>query len=203
MLSKNIINNALCYIDLNKSSTSEMVSDILIENNIKISSQLATILLSGIVLDTNNFILKTTKNTFLVAYKLVEFGASTADVQYLLKQDIKAYKMRQKIIVDFMIIDKNIAVSVGNSKLFYRKEDLAKVADTLLQFNNIETSFAIGRINKDYVGVSGRSNNYMNVGLILEKIGGGGNLYEGAANLLEKNPKKVKEKLIKVLKGDE
>ena len=155
--------------------------------------------MSGIVLDTNNFILKSTKKTFYNSYFLLNKGASTIEVQYLLKQDLNKFITRQKMLTN-VIIKNNIAIACGVEKELYRREDLAKIADTLLLFNNISSSFVIAYLEKDVVGISGRNLNKVNVGEILTKLGGGGNEYEAACNIKGKNIKEVKKELIEILK---
>ena len=88
-------------IDNTASSTCEMITNLIEEYNSSIDPYYATLLLSGIVLDTNNFTLKTNNETYYSAYYLSCLGASTTKVQYLLKQDLKDYMERQKLIPMF------------------------------------------------------------------------------------------------------
>lgn len=169
----------LVIIDTKSSSACEMVSDFLFKNRIALDADLATYLLSGIVLDTNNYVVKSTNNTFKISYLLTGIGASSKKVQYLLKQDLGEYIERQKVITNVKIIGK-IAYTKGLHKVIYKREDLAKIADTLLFFNKIEASFVMGRISSDEVGISARSMGNINVGKIMEKLGGGGSVQEAA-----------------------
>lgn len=187
------------FVDTVYSSTCEIVTELLRSFKINLTPNEATVILSGIVLDTNNFILKSTKRTFYNSYFLLNKGAFTIEVQYLLKQDLNKFITRQKMLTNVTIID-NIAIACGVEKELYRREDLAKIADTLLLFNNIETSFVIASLEKNEVGISARSLNKVNVGKILTKLGGGGNEYEGACKIKEKSIKEVKKELISVLK---
>lgn len=195
-LNESSIDKGLIIVDENTSSTCEMLGEFLTSSNIEISEDTATILLSGIVLDTNNFVLKTTANTYKVSYLLAEKGADPNYVQYLLKQDIKNYIERQKVITNVKIIKKSIALSCANSKVRYRREDLAKIADTILQFDKVESSFVIGKLDNNDIGISARSIGTINVGEILEKLGGGGDEHEAGARLEKTSIKKV-EKLLK------
>lgn len=191
------INNI--FNDSNYSSTCEIITELLRSFKINLTPKEATVILSGIVLDTNNFILKSTKKTFYNSYFLLNKGASTIEVQYLLKQDLNKFITRQKMLTN-VIIKNNIAIACGVEKELYRREDLAKIADTLLLFNNISSSFVIAYLEKDVVGISGRNLNKVNVGEILTKLGGGGNEYEAACNIKGKNIKEVKKELIEILK---
>ena len=127
---KKSIHDGLIIVDNNVSSTCEMITSLVENMKIDIDSYYATLLLSGIVLDTNNFTLKTNEETYYSAYFLSCLGASTKKVQYLLKQDLKEYIERQKLTTDITIID-NIAIAKGTNYAKYRREDLAKVADIL------------------------------------------------------------------------
>ncbi len=193
------ISNALVVVDDKLSSASEMVTYLLEEGNVKINKDVATILLSGIVLDTNNFALKTTDETFYAAYILSKYGASVNKVQSLLKQNIKDYIERTKILINLKVVDK-VAITVAKASIIYRREDLAKIADLLLQFNGIEASIVVGKIESNRIGVSGRSMGNLNIGDVLEYLGGGGNAYEGAAQATGKKIKEVEEELIEILK---
>lgn len=186
-------------IDKESSSTCEMVTEFLKLNNFVIDSNLATILLSGIILDTNNYILKTDNNTFYYSYYLTTCGASTSKVQYLLKQDLNKYIKRQKMITNVKIINK-IALTKGIDKEVYRREELAKTADSLLMFAGIEASFVIGKIDNNTVGISARSMGDINVGQILAMFGGGGSAHEAAAKIEGKPLKKIEKELLNVIK---
>ena len=193
------ISNALVVVDEKLSSASEMVTYLLEEGNVKINKDVATTLLSGIVLDTNNFALKTTEETFYAAYLLSKYGASVNKVQSLLKQNIKEYIERTKVLINLKVVDK-VAITVAKASIIYRREDLAKIADLLLQFNGIEASIVVGKIESNRIGVSGRSIGNLNIGDVLEYLGGGGNAYEGAAQTTGKKIKEVEEELFEILK---
>ena len=198
--SESTIKKGLVIIDENASSTCEMVTEFLEKAKIEINEDVATILLSGIVLDTNNFVLKTTKDTFYSAYILTKNGADPNFVQYLLKQNLKKYIARQKVITNAKVF-KNIAISIGKSTEQYRREDLARIADTLLLFNKIEASFVIGKLDKRTVGISARSIGNIDVGDVLEALGGGGDLNEAGARIDNTSIKKVEASLREILKN--
>lgn len=193
------IENALVIVDKGSSSTCEMITELVYYYDINLSSEVSTIILSGIVLDTNNFVLKTTAKTYFAAYYLATQGADPKEVQYLLKQDIEDYKVRQKVITDIEVIKKTIALSVGSQKVKYRKEDLAKIADTLLQFNNIEVSFVIGKIDDETIGLSARSIGTINVSKIAEQLGGGGDNHEAAAQIKNRSLNDVEAELKSII----
>lgn len=193
------INDGLLIIDKNASSTCEMITDLIDYEKIPISNEVATIILSGIVLDTNNYVIKTTTDTFRTSYILSKYGADAQYVQYLLKQDLKKYLARQKVLTNVKQI-KKVAITNGKSNVVYRREDLAKIADTLLLFNKIEASFVIGRLDDKSIGISARSLGRINVGKVLEPFNGGGDEFEAGASIKNTDIKKVDGELKEIIK---
>jgi len=193
------IKNTINIINEEASSACEIVTTLIDKYNIKLSEIEATALLSGIVLDTNNFVVKTDIDTYYTAYFLTKQKADPRKVQYYLKQDIKDYIIRQKVITDIQIINDKYALSVAPEKIKYKREELAKIADTLLQFNNIKASFVLGYREDGGIGLSARSDGEINVGEIAERLGGGGDDYEAASLITNKKLKEVREELLKIL----
>lgn len=199
---KKTIQDAELIIDKKVSSTCEMITSLIEYYDVELESYYATILLSGIVLDTNNYTLNTTSETYYASYYLSSLGASAKKVQYLLKQDINEYNERQKLLSEIETINGKIAFTKATPYTVYRREDLAKVADTLLFFNNIEASFVIGKIGKDTIGISARSLGNFDIVKILTKLGGGGDTYYGAAKFEKSTISKVEQELKKLLKEE-
>lgn len=201
-LGKTTIKDAIIISDNEVSSTCEMITELVEFYDIEIESYYATVLLAGIVLDTNNFTLKTNPETYYSAYYLTCIGASAKKVQYLLKQDVLEYTERQKLLSEIETINNKIAFTKATPYTIYRREDLAKVADTLLFFNNIEASFVIGKIGKDVVGLSARSLGNYDISKILVKLGGGGDSYNGAARFEKTTISKIEQQLKKLIKEE-
>lgn len=193
------ITKTIHIINEKASSACEIVTNLVENYHIKLSEKAATYILAGIVLDTNNFVVKTNTKTYQAAYYLAQQGADPTKVQYFLKQDIKDYIMRQKVITEVEVIENKYAFSTAPDKLKYKREELAKIADTLLQFNNIEASFVLGNRKDGGVGLSARSVGTVNVGEIAENLGGGGDNYDAAAHILDKGLTEVEEELRKIL----
>lgn len=199
---KTTIKNAYKIIDEEVSSTCEMITDLVETYDIELEPYYATVLLSGIVLDTNNFTLKTSSDTYYSAYYLSCLGASAGKVQYLLKQNIEEYTEREKMLSNIETVNKKVAISKASPYTIYRREDLAKVADTLLFFNNIEASFVIGKLSKDEIGISARSLGDYDINKILSKLNGGGDSYHGAATVKDSTISKVMTELKEFIKEE-
>ncbi len=201
-LGETSIESNLRIIDNEISSTCEMITNLIESYKMELDPYYATLLLSGIVLDTNNFTLKTNSETYYAAYYLSSMGASTKKVQYLLKQDLKEYIERQQLITNVDIIEDRIAIAKGSPYATYRREDLAKIADTLLFFNDIEASFVIAKSTSKTIAVSARSMGNFNIAKILTPLGGGGSNLSGAARLTDTTISKVETKLKQILKKE-
>lgn len=193
------INTKYEYINSDNSSMGEILVDLIKELDIYIPEYVATIILAGIIIDTNNFYLKTTKKTHYAASILKELNADSKEMQYLLKQDFNNYIERQKIILKARFLKDNIAISNGELDKIYEKEDLAKTADTLLLFKNVEAAFVIGKIDNNEIGISARSLGKIDVQEIMEKMDGGGHITDAAAQLKNNTIEEVEETLISLL----
>ncbi|MBR4261935.1 MAG: DHH family phosphoesterase [Bacilli bacterium] len=193
------IKKGLSIIDENSSSTCEMLTEFFEKEKLELNSKVSNLLLGGIVLDTNYFQLKTTKESFYYSYYLMNKGASMEYVNTLLKQNLDDYVKRLKIIASVKK-RKGIAISRGKRNNIYNKEELAKAADILLTFKNIKASFVIGRISKDEIGISARSMGGIKVGKIMEKLGGGGDEFEAATVIKSQKIDEVVSSLNKIIK---
>ncbi len=197
---EHINNYILKYIDDEASSTTEIIYDFLMEKKVIIPNYISTVMLAGLTLDTNNFTIKTSEKTHEVAAGLTKCGAISKEVQYLLKEDLKEYISMQKIIFNTEIVNKIFAITVGKKTEIYSKEQLAKIADSLLQFDEIEASFCIGKINSNIIGISARSLGNIDVEKIMNKLNGGGHLTDAACQMYNITLDKAKEELLKIIK---
>ena len=195
--------NGINIIDTNKSSACEMVSSLLRKYKVELLEEEASIVLSGIVLDTQSFSKKTSPDTLYEAYFLTIVGANLKKVQYYLKENLNDYIIRNKVIMNVEVINNKYAVTLADSKSTYKKEELAKIANTLVNFNDIEASFVLGNRIDGGIGISARSAGSIDVGCILEHIGGGGDKYNAACQIKDMNLEEVKGELIKVLNEEE
>ncbi len=190
------LNTPNLFIEENATSASQLVAELLSSFKVKIPKSYATVLLSGIALDTNNFAYKMSRKAFYYCYYLTSRGGDINEAQMILKQDIKEYVNRSKMIADTQIINDEIAIAKGQRGRIYTSQELAKAADLLLSFKGIKNSFAIGYLDKNLIGVSARSVNKVNVGKIMEAFGGGGNKTEAAAKIENTTIKKVEEEIL-------
>lgn len=192
-------NVSFSYIKDNVSSTVEIIVDFLKLEEEKISSIISTIMLAGMYIDTNNFNIKTTANTYLAGAYLMQNGANNVMKQELFQEDKKNIIRRQKLLKNSHMVNKNMIVCVLDKNV-YTGTDLAKIAEELLQFEEVEASFAIGYVEENTVGVSARSLGKVNVEKIMKQLGGGGHKTDAAARIQNYSLSKCKEILVGILK---
>ena len=196
-----IIDAILSYINSGLSSTVEFMANYIKYLNKNIDSLFATFMLVGLEIDTNNFRLKTTDKTYEAAAYLIQLGADNILKQELLQENKDSYVKRQKLIEKSFMINKNMTLCVLDSKI-YENKDLASIAEELLQFENVEASFVIGKIKSNIIGISARSIGKVNVEEIMAKLGGGGHYTEAATQIKDKSLIEVERMLLDTLKED-
>ena len=110
-----IIENAtLSYIEAYASSACEMVSEILqyISDDLKLRSEEADCMYSGIMIDTNNFMTKTGVRTFEAAAFLRRNGADVTRVRKIFRDDAAEYKAKADAVSQAEIYRDSYAISV-------------------------------------------------------------------------------------------
>lgn len=187
------------YSDANKSSIVEVMAEYLNYLDLKIEPLVMTVLLSGMVVDTSSFNIKTTARTFEMAAYLAKNGADFVLIQDLLKEPREEMVERYGFISNSEEVVKDVLMCKMDDKI-HGNVDIALLAKELLKFEDIKASFAIGRLSHRIVGVSARSMGNINVGEIMERIGGGGHLTDAAAQIKDKTIEEVASELKKVIK---
>lgn len=138
-------------------------------------------MLSGIVLDTKNFTIRTGERTFDAAAFLRRAGADTTEVKKLLQNDMEHTVARYKILQSAQLYRGNIAVAVPQTP--QDRVVVAQAADELLNISGVEVSFVVCPTEDGGANISARSIGDMNAQMIMEKLGGGGNRSAAAAQL--------------------
>ena len=192
-----ITNPLLTYIEPYASSSSELIAE-LIEYQTKIeriTPIAATIMLGGIVVDTQNFSIRTGSRTFDAAAYLRSNGADPTKVKTILKEPFENFMNRVEIINNSIQKSPEIIMAKAPEDKYYTNVMLAQSADLLLTLKGIECSFAIGYLEEGKVGISARSLGNINVQLIMEELGGGGHLANAATQIEGVNLDEVLERL--------
>src|SRR5699024_11607947 len=140
-----IDNTTLVYIVPYASSTAELVTELLEyqPKTTKLHMLEATALLSGIIVDTKSFTLRTGSRTFDAASYLRAKGADTVLVQQFMKEDLDLYVKRSKLIERTEIYRDSIAIIAAETGETYGAVLIAQTADTLLTMTGVTASFVI------------------------------------------------------------
>ncbi|MBR4236860.1 50S ribosomal protein L9 [bacterium] len=196
------------FLDPSASSAVELVTEIaeLLPLQIDFSSFVATVMLVGMMIDTNGFALHVTDRTFQAASVLMHNNADSFKAKMYLREDINEQKERMKLLQNVEIVYDKVAIVVDTSDQKTSRENLAKNAEALLNVDNIVASFAIGKLDTNVTGISGRSDGSFNIHTEMEKFGGGGHFNMGAAQVQNKTVDLVHQELLmnldKTIKGD-
>lgn len=188
----------LCYINSGISSMTEMMTYYLKYLNKEIDPVLATIMLIGIEIDTNNYRVKTTEKTYEASAILMSFGADLILKQELLKEDKDSYLKRSYFVKRSYMINNHMAMCTMDNEI-YAPKDLAEIAEQLLQFDGVEASFSIGKLKENIVGISARSLGKIDVEDIMSKLGGGGHLTDAAAQINNHTIEEVEQKIRNII----
>ena len=180
-----IENATLSYVEPYASSSCEMVSEILqyTYDNIRIRPEEADCMYSGIMIDTNNFMIKAGVRTFEAAAFLRRNGADVTRVRKMFREDAQGYKAKADAVSQAEIYKQCFTISICTA------EDLpnptiigAQAANELLNIKGIKASFVL----TDFQGkihISARSIDEVNVQVIMERMGGGGHLNAAACQM--------------------
>ncbi|MFC6463494.1 DHH family phosphoesterase [Marinilactibacillus sp. GCM10026970] len=196
-------NPLLVYIEPYASSTAELITELfeyVSSDGEPINRIEATAMLGGIIVDTNNFSLRTGSRTFDAASYLQSVGANSTMIQRLLKEDPETYLRRSKLIETIEFVHEGVAVAHGKDQQIYPPVTSAQTADTMLSMSGVEAAFVITKRSDDMVGISARSLGKINVQIIMERMGGGGHLSNAATQIDGKSVQEVREELITQIK---
>jgi len=184
------------YHEPSASSTCEMVTELLqyFSDDLKVSPLEAEALLSGIMLDTKNFIIKSGVRTFEAAAFLRRTGADLVSVNSWFANTVETYHQRAKLIGACEIY-RGCAISMQNEFSSELLLAVPQTADELLHIKNVSASFVM-YLRDSVVSISARSFGALNVQLIMEKLGGGGHLTMAGAQVAAEDCETVKKELI-------
>ncbi|WP_093989531.1 DHH family phosphoesterase [Massiliimalia timonensis] len=194
-----IDNAVIFYHEPYASSASEMVTELVqyLGNECVLAHYHAEALLSGIMLDTKNFIMKTGVRTFEAAAYLKKMGADTVEVRKLFASSMDSYQNKTKLVASAEVYN-GCAIACSDLLTDDIRVVAAQAADDLLGINGVDASFVMYE-QGDTVNVSARSMGAMNVQVIMETLGGGGHLTMAAAQIADSDMPKVKQLLLNAI----
>ena len=171
----------MSYIEQYASSVCELMTEIMevVMDEPDLLPCEAEAMLSGIVLDTKNFTMRTGERTFDAAAFLRRAGADTIEVKKLMQSGIEQTVAKYKILQNARTY-RSVAIAMPESA--QDRIVAAQAADELLNVAGVEASMVMYP-DGDGVSVSARAIGDVNVQMIMEKLGGGGNRNAAAAQI--------------------
>ena len=164
------------------SSASELVTELLtytVDATTILPCELAA-LMAGIVLDTKNFTVRVNSRTFEAAAFLRYQGVDPVEVKRLFQSGFDETVERFHIIEDARLYRDHLAISCVPKEV--NRALAGQAADELLSIDGVRCSFVLFP-QRDAIFISTRSAGTINVQMILEPLGGGGNAATTGAQL--------------------
>ena len=188
----------LFYHEPYASSASEMITELsqYFGDHVKLTRMDAEALLSGIMLDTKNFVMKTGVRTFEAAAFLRKQGADTIEVRKLFSNTMDDYQKKTRLVSSAEVY-RGCAIAGGEYS-----EDIKLIApqaaDELLGIDGVSASFVMYEFG-DGVSFSARSMGGMNVQVVMEMLGGGGHMTMAGAQLSQITMDSARQKLLEAI----
>lgn len=180
------------------SSASELVTELLIYG--VDSSDVLPIeakgLLAGICMDTKFFNVRTGERTFEAAAALRRMGADTTEVKLLMQNDFQGTVAKYQIVRSARLYRGELAIAALNYET--NRILAAQAADDMLNISGITASFVLFPDNGQTI-ISARSIGKVNVQVILEELGGGGNAMVAGAQMKDTPVDQALDRLVEAI----
>ncbi len=197
-----IENAVLSYIEPYASSACEMVAEIsqYIGEGLKLKPLEADAMYAGIMIDTNNFLMKTGVRTFEAAAYLRRNGADVTRIRKLFRTNFVEYQAKAQAISTAEIFMEYYVFAVSESEgLDSPSIVAAQTANELLNIDHTKASFVFTEHNGK-IHVSARSIDELNVQVVMEKLNGGGHMSAAAVQLTDCTVEEAMDKVKDVLR---
>lgn len=187
----------LTYLEPAASSTVELIVELFEYSKIEVeySGKEATIMYTGMLIDTNNFRTRVGARTFQAAARLREKNADVCKAYEYLQNDYKTTQEILSVSSSAYSFGKDILIAYGKDDEIHDRTLLAKVGNELLDVSDIKAVFVVGKTAKEQISISARSKTDVNVQLIMEELGGGGHFSMAATQLNETDIRAVLNRL--------
>ncbi len=175
----------LTYLEPAASSTVELIVELFDyqKDPVIVSEEEATIMYTGMLIDTNYFKTRVGTRTFQAAAMIKELQADVSKAYKYLEDDYDTTLTKLSITQTAYRYGENILIAYGRQDKIYSRTLLAKAGNELLGISGIKGVFIVGRTAKEEISISARSTRDINVQLIMEKLGGGGHFSMAACQM--------------------
>ncbi|MBQ5910774.1 MAG: DHH family phosphoesterase [Clostridia bacterium] len=165
----------------------------------KPSTVAATALLSGIMLDTKNFVMNTGPSTFRCAAFLRQNRADPVLIKKMFSESVEVCKRKYDIVSQVELFE-NFAIAKTKAQDQYTRIATAQAADELLAINGVVASFVMCPSGED-INISARSFGDVDVQKIMAKLGGGGHKTASACQIKSDDFDLVEKRLRAAIKN--
>ncbi len=191
----------MVYIESSSSSVVELITEMIpyFSLPLDISPIEATIMFTGILVDTNRFRNRTGVRTFEVASMLKAYGADPIEGDMLLKDEISEFELKTKILSKAQYLDHGIVLVPYDENKMISRTVMSQVADTLLNVKDVEATFVCANTEQNVTAISARSKGKVNVQVIMEAMQGGGHFSAAATQREDSSVAEMVEQLLVVI----
>ena len=187
-----------------RGANSTLMLEILLEKDIPISPDEATLLMLGIYEDTGSLTFTSTvKEDFKAAEKLLGLGANLTVVSEFLQKNLN----REQVALLNDLLDRleyqtingvEVVIAVGSTPRYVG--DISMVAHAIKDAENLGAIFLLVETDGGINFIARSRISAVNAGEIAERLGGGGHPTAASASIKDELIDKVKAKLLKALK---
>ena len=155
-----------------------------------------TALMAGLVLDTKNFTVRVNSRTFEAAAFLRTLGVDTIEVKRLFQSGFNETLARYRIIESARVYREDLAIACAEQEV--SRPLAGQAADELLAIDGIRVAFVLFR-QGNATFISARSIGTVNVQVVLESLGGGGNAATAGAQLRDTTMEEARRRLVEAI----
>jgi len=184
-------------------ATVSILTGILRERGIRISSDEATIMCLGIYEDTGSFNFpSTTEEDFIAAAYLLSKGANLNVISNLIAREINSEQiglLNDMIQASSFYNVNGIEVVVTRISTENYVPDFAFLVQKMIKMENLNAIFAIARMGEKIYVVARSRIDEVDVGAVVTFLGGGGHAFAAAATIKNMTPAQTEHKLLESL----
>jgi c-di-AMP phosphodiesterase-like protein len=175
----------LTYLEPSASSTVELIIELCSyeSSEVKFNDFDATVMYSGMLVDTNQFRQRVGVRTFQSAARLKEMQADVVQAYEFLEDSFDKTVEVMKITESAYQFKPDILIAHSRNDEEHSQVTLAKASNRLLNISNVKAVFTVGRVARNKVSISARSSKDINVQMIMEAMGGGGHFSMAACQI--------------------
>lgn len=187
----------LVYIEAGASSTCELLTEMIpyVSSTMELTPLNATLMLTGMIVDTQTWRVRTGARTYDAASELKELGADSNKAYGWLKDSFEDFALKAQVAVNSERYPNGIVIAIVKDRQLTRSM-MSQVADSLLSVQGVQGAFVIANDDDNESAISARSDGHINVQVIMENMNGGGHMTAAALQRPKCNLDDLKAELL-------